>query len=212
MKIVCLSNSYKEGGRCLAGIVLDENNNPIFDNLNPKWLRPISNSLHGEIPTNLVEQFNLLDIINIEITGYPEIINYQSENAFFDSTSLCRIGSYDTSKINKLCCNRSVIFGNKGKAVAKNAINLLSYSLMFVKTNKFRVIERSYTDSPYSQRRLQFYFNNIMYDFPITDPFFLGKYKLDKNILKNCKEIYLCLSLAVEWANWYYKLVASIIL
>jgi hypothetical protein len=31
-RFVCLANSFKEGGRCLAGIELDNNNNPKIEN------------------------------------------------------------------------------------------------------------------------------------------------------------------------------------
>jgi hypothetical protein len=37
-RFVCLANSFKEGGRCLAGIELDNNNNPIIENGHPKWI------------------------------------------------------------------------------------------------------------------------------------------------------------------------------
>lgn len=50
VRFVCLANSFKERGRCVAGIVLDENNNPTNT-----WIRPVSNSLHGELNTQLVE-------------------------------------------------------------------------------------------------------------------------------------------------------------
>lgn len=53
-RFVCLANSYKEGGMCLAGFELDVNNNPILINNHPKWLRPICKTNHGEIPKHLV--------------------------------------------------------------------------------------------------------------------------------------------------------------
>jgi hypothetical protein len=44
VRFVCLANSFKEGGRCVAGIVLDSNNNP--ENGNVHWIRPVANLLH----------------------------------------------------------------------------------------------------------------------------------------------------------------------
>ena len=41
MKIVCLANSFRVGGRCLGGIELDQNNNPVIQNGRPfriKWM------------------------------------------------------------------------------------------------------------------------------------------------------------------------------
>jgi len=82
-RFVCLANSFKEGGRCLAGIELDKNNNPIIANGRLKWVRPICNTPHGEVPTDLVAHIEVLDIIEIEVTGYPDKEDYQSENALF---------------------------------------------------------------------------------------------------------------------------------
>ena len=65
---ICLANSYKRGGRYIAGIevrfdatghwgiVRDERGNP-------RWLRPVSKLLYGEIPKEEALDFNLLTII-----------------------------------------------------------------------------------------------------------------------------------------------------
>ena len=81
---VCLANSHTEGGRCLAGIELDSKDNPLFENGRRKWIRPVcTDTPHGEIPTDLISSINLLDIVEIEVTGRPEK-NYQSDNVFFN--------------------------------------------------------------------------------------------------------------------------------
>ena len=38
MKIVCLANSFRVGGRCLGGIELDQNNNPVIQNGRPPFI------------------------------------------------------------------------------------------------------------------------------------------------------------------------------
>ena len=48
MKIVCLANSFRTGGRCLGGVELDQNNNPVFQNNRPKWVRPVCNTENEE--------------------------------------------------------------------------------------------------------------------------------------------------------------------
>jgi len=78
MKIVCLANSYKHGGRCLAGIDLTSR----------QWIRPISDLEDGRIPLDNqyinIEQIKILNIIDIEIipglgSGY-EIENHRYGN------------------------------------------------------------------------------------------------------------------------------------
>lgn len=89
-RFVCLANSYKEGGRCLAGVQLDEGGNPVIINRRPKWVRPICHTPHHEIPAYLAEDVRVMDIVQVDVTEYPPV-SYQSENAFFDE-SPCRCG------------------------------------------------------------------------------------------------------------------------
>ena len=56
-KFICLANSFKEGGRCIAGIELDANNIPVIIDNRPKWIRPVCNTEHGEVPINIAEPF-----------------------------------------------------------------------------------------------------------------------------------------------------------
>ncbi len=101
-RFVCLANSFKEGGRCLAGIELDNNNAPVIINGHPKWIRPICNTPHGEVHTHLVVHLNILDIIEIDVTGYPEVRDYQSENALFRENSIRVLGRFNSTNLNQL--------------------------------------------------------------------------------------------------------------
>jgi hypothetical protein len=210
-RVVCLANSFKEGGRCLAGIVIDANNNPVFENGRRKWIRPVCNTAHGEIHTDLVSHINLLDIIEIEITGQAKK-GYQSENVWFDEKSIKVAGTFPKEHLNKFCEDRPTLFGNRGKAVSEENIGNLTYSLLFAKTNQFEVIAKTYEDTPdKKQVRLVFTYNSSQYDFPITDPDFLKKYRAKPDFINGVKEIFLTTSLGISWQNWYYKLVAGII-
>jgi len=211
-RFVCLANSFKEGGRCLAGVELDTSNNPVINNGHPKWIRPICNTPHGEVHTHLVSHINILDIVEVEITDYPDGNNYQSENAFFREKSINVIGEFDRNQLDRLCDNRNLIFGNRGKAIPEEAIGNMSYSLMFIKIDQFEVIEKTYDDNPNRPKtRLVFSYNGNTYDLPITDPVFLHHYQTNPNFLNNQNQIYVSLSIAVEWKGWYYKLIAGIL-
>ncbi len=212
-RFVCLANSFKEGGRCLAGIELDANNNPLIVNGHPKWIRPICNTPHGEVHTHLVSHINILNIIEVEITTSLGINNYQSENVYFRENSLRVVGNYNSLDLDRLCDNRNLIFGNRGKAVSDEVIKSTTFSLMFIKVNTFEVIEKTYEDNPNRpQIRLVFSYKENQYDLPVTDPVFLHSYQSNPHFLENCNQIYVSLSLAVEWKGWYYKLIAGIIL
>ena len=130
-QFVCLANSYKEGGRCVAGIVL-KNGKPVIRNGKPKWIRPVCETIHGEIPTHLVSHIKLLDIVEIEVTvSKPD--SYQSENVLFDTNSIKIAGKFPTNNVGSLCDNsQTALFGNKGRGVTPKNAQLLSTSLRII--------------------------------------------------------------------------------
>lgn len=211
-RFICLANSFKEGGRCVAGIEINNNNEIRMKGVHPKWIRPVCNSLHGEIETNLVVHLRILDIVEIDTTGFPDDNNYQSENVYFSENSLKIIGRYDLEKLKSFSNTRNLIFNNRNKSVSEYEIESLSYSLMLVNIKQFEVIRKTYEDNKSKpQCRLIFTYNNNQYDFPITDPSFLHRFQNKPDLLKPGKEILLCVSLGIEWQGWHYKLVAGII-
>ena len=212
-RIVCLANSFKEGGRCLAGIELDTNNKPVFLDGRPKWIRPVcNNTQHGEIPNYLAEPFHILDIIELNIID-KKSENYQSENVLFEKNSIRRTGSFNSCQLPGLIDNRSLILGSRNKAVPSNLIGFLNYSLMLVNVTQFGITQKIYEDnlSDRPQIRMVFVYNGIKYDFPVTDPVFLYRYQKNPDLLEGVNDLFLTLSLGVVWEDWYYKLVAGII-
>lgn len=199
-RFVCLANSVKEGGRCLAGIELHNNNNPKIENGHPKWIRPICNTQHGEIFTPFVAHLNILDVLEIDVTGYPKESSYQSENAFFNEKSIRVIERINAANLIRFSENRNVIFGNRGKAVSSEAIRNLPYSLMLAKTNQFEFVEKNYGDNPDKRQiRMVFSYQGNRYDLPVTDPIFLYNYQTNPDFIEDFNEAYLCLSLGVAW-------------
>lgn len=84
--IICLANSYKNGGRCIAGVEIQKNDDRIniVKNVNgaPKWIRPILGNGNDGVPENLAQSFSMLDLLEIEIVqNAPD--GMHSENAIF---------------------------------------------------------------------------------------------------------------------------------
>lgn len=208
-QFVCLANSYKEGGRCVAGIVL-ENGSPVMQNGKPKWIRPVCETAHGEVPTNLVSHINLLDIVEIDVTSnVPD--SYQSENVLFDTNAIKVVGKFSLSNLSNLCDNsQTTLFGNRKGAVTPENAQLLSNSLRMIKVTNFNVVEKIYADNPNPKLRLSFTFSGNTYEIPITDPIFLNAYKSNKNLLSNSSDVFVVMSLGVLHQNWHSKLVAGI--
>ncbi len=210
-RFVCLANSYKEKGRCIAGIELDDSNKPIFCNDIPKWIRPISSELHGVVSTSLVDGFNLLDIIEFNsVERIPTI--HQTENVSFVSNSMRKVGVLTIESLGALCSHNPLIFGNKGKAVHQDDISNLNHSLLLISTKSFKIIEKNKDEQTNkTQKRLIFNHQEHEYDFSVTDPVFINLYESNKAILETKTEIFLTISLAVEFNSFYHKLVAGVI-
>jgi hypothetical protein len=165
VRFVCLANSFKEGGRCLAGVILDNNNSPIRQNNCIQWIRPICTTTHGEIPNHLALNINTLDILEIEVVNFPDLNSYQSENALFVENSIQKIGIFDRDNLNTLRDTSHLIFGNKGKAISEEDITSQNRSLMFITPSDFEIFQRNYDDNPNSQTRIKFTYSENQYDF-----------------------------------------------
>ncbi len=209
-RIVCLANSYKEGGRCVAGIELNQKNEVIYKDFIPKWIRPVCKTEHGEIPGYLVSQIKTLDIIEFEVTEIVPV-GFQSENVLFVENSLNVVGIYEKDKINLLGVNiKYSLFGNNGKALTPEGAALINHSLILISVNKFEVLEVKHEDCEHPKIRLKFKYKTFDKDLPITDPIFLEKYKNDKTILKDINQLFLVISLGILFEGWHSKLVACV--
>lgn len=213
VRFVCLANSYKEGGRCLAGIELDDNNNAIKKHGQPKWIRPVCNTPHGEVPNQIAEPFSILDILELEVKEYrPE--NYQSENALFNKASIRKIGVFDKRNLEELCEHKKYIFSTRYDSLSEEVVQELYHSLMLIKPETFEVISKVHQERPDKlQHRLSFFYNGVQYDFSITDPVFLQRYQQNHKCMEGIEQVFLCLSVGLKFSmtNRYYKLVAAII-
>jgi hypothetical protein len=209
-RFVCLANSKKEGGRCLAGIELDNMNKPKIEAGHLKWIRPICETQYGEVPEYLVRHINVLDVVEIFVTGYPSAKSYQSENVFFLQKSIQVIGQFSLANIAQLCSKQDLIFGNPGKALTEQEITVLTYSLILLRIDQFKIRETTFDERP--KLRLAFTLEEHHYELPVTDVVFFLKYKADPACLKNVKELFVTVSLSIKFKDeLYYKLVAAII-
>jgi len=212
MRIVCLANSFREGGRCLAGIELDTDNQPIFVNNRPKWVRPVGRTAHEEVPTALVSDIFLLDIFELAPVEFHHF-GHQTENLTFHPDSLVKTGKFDRHHLWMLTENEkhNSVFGSTGRSVALDVLKGMNYSLKMIYTDKFAVVEKEVKEKFYTQVRIAFDFHGVGYEFPVTDPIFLYEYRTDKNILNGKKHLYLTISLAAPFENLSYKLIAGVI-
>ena len=205
-----MGNSYKNGGRCLAGIEVKKSSGGYNivknESGSPKWIRPVMKNDHNGIPESMVKAFGMLDVLEVDIANEVPI-GAHSENVHF--SSIYKVGHYEGSLIHLCDEGHSLIFGNRGKAVSEDVFSTGGYSLMFVKpTDLF--IETLYDDYGHEKYRIQFTYKGNRYDFPLTDPEYISLLQRGQRECGNRnEELYLTLSLGVNFNDWHYKLVAG---
>ena len=205
-QIICMGNSYKNGGRCLAGIEIQNTTAGISIVRNqyglPNWIRPVMSNGDNGLPEYHVGSFNLLDILVVDVTDAVPT-GAHCENVHFNSIR----------KVGRLGQNsQTLIFGNRGKAVPNEVFENGNYSLMFIMPESPFIIMQ-YDDYGHEKFRIQFSYNGTQYDFPLTDTRYINALRSrTKNCgQRNTGDLYLTLSLGVNHYDWHYKLVAGVI-
>ena len=213
---VCLANSYKHGGRCIAGVEINGLNDfrPKLVNNSPVWIRPIHGQTDGgSIPNEIALNICVFDIVCVD-NPVPHPEGAQQENVYFDSLTVVGHISFDACLLNKYVTNLrgGGLFGNRGRAVVPEEFAALSYSICLIKPSavSFYLLQRdSYLKPP--QPRIKFSFRRIAYDLPVTDPLFSEIIKSDLQFANRQRPYYLTLSLGLKHDNYHSKLAAGIL-
>jgi hypothetical protein len=217
MKMLCMANSFRHGGRCLGGILIDNNNQVVKDNNKTVWVRPISKTDRSQIPESLSKHISLLDIVEFSCTTMDGVFNnFQRENVVLDENiPIVKIGEYPRKNIYSLIDNYDydVIFGNKGKAIPEDKACTISRTLILIRIVNYEINETPRHDYGFhTKKNLVFKFNNNIYDLPITDPYFINAYDKNKSILSTTEKIFITLSLGAPYNGWCFKLIAGVII
>lgn len=214
--IICLANSYKYGGRCVGGVEIELDKEKAAYKVKrdsrgiPIWIRPISSLEHGEIPSSLVDDVRILDVLEIDVLS-PCPNSSHSENYKYSSIKKLSNVKKSASNLNGLCDTyHDKIFYNRGKAVPNEVFENGNYSLMFIKPDK-AVLYKDFTNDELGKLRMKITHNDNVYDLPVTDPVFLSKKEKFSGAEQTMGDCYLTVSLGEEWDEWHYKLIAGVI-
>jgi len=225
--IICLANSRKEGGRCIAG----------KDVTNFNWIRPVGFTASGELQKKVIilydnklpqwlaklfmffrtnkPQPQLLDIIQISLEDKQEH-SFQSENYLIAKQQIwLKHGTFATENLEKLCDSVPSLWFNGYSSF--NGINdripielvkqKITTSLLLIKVKELTIL----VDRELNRLkvRAKFYYNNQQYNLIITDPKIESSYRFKDGHKKH--NVYLCISLGEPFEDICYKLVAAII-
>lgn len=220
-RIICLANSYKNGGRCIAGI-------EIVNNQFGPWIRPVSNRPTRAI--NIAEQTcadgtpcKPLDILDIDF-GAPIPEGYQSENVFITpGVSWLKAGlapidwltpALDAGQGPLWLLTESTANGKNDKISTANLPRIgTSLSLVRPANATVRVFQNYFKREGQLDVRVQFSWGGQDNDLKLTDPVKLAAYQAAGIGSYNVVNPTMCISIGEVFAaqNEAYKLVAGLI-
>ena len=218
-RIVCLANSRKMAGRCVAGKELLSNGN------SGAWIRPVSDRDDEEVSAYERRYENgsdpqLLDVIDIPIiTAKPK--NHQKENWLLDPHYYWeKTGRITWEELAKMADSDSPLWVN-GHSTANGCNDRVPTMLAHVLKDSLRLIKVGALDLVVSQPGIAF--NNFKrsiqgrfsyqgddYWLRVTDPVYERQYLQHPNGNYSIGECYLTVSLGENFQGNYYKLIAGI--
>ena len=222
-RIVCLANSRKPDGRCVAGKLYAQGQ---FG----AWLRPIS-VREGEELSEQERQISkgvepaLLDIVEFKISGHKPSAHQPENFTISPQHKFKKVGQLSAEELLKVIDKptnlwimgyQSKTFG-KNDLVPPNRISEVSNSLYLINPHTFiiQVVQGTYS----LQVRGQFSYLGADYNLRITDPVVeeryipkgAGEYKIDDVLLTISLAEKLFTVASNPSSSGYYKLIAGVI-
>lgn len=211
-EIICLANSRKKSGRCVAGI----------DVSNQQWVRLVNPNgeelSRHDISYEDGSTTQVLDIISVQLKS-KESLYYQPENYVIDKGYWWeKIGEFKVGKIQSLCDNHEYIMLDQADFLTCGECNTMhpQYSLMLIKPTmlEFQKIIKSFNGRQRQQIRALFEYNGREYNLAVTDDNWEQQYNnLDTGWYKEKapQKFNLTISLGECFSGRHYKLVSSVI-
>lgn len=218
--ILCLANSRKTSGRCIAG-------KEIVDERSGSWVRPVSGRSSEEISEEERRYEDghdprVLDVIRIPMIS-PQPKFYQSENHLIDDGyywEKIRQGTWDNALAaldevkGSLWPNSSSSYNGSNDRVPEVVAKSLPGSLFLIRPDALRIhvnMEGAEFGQPKRKVRASFTFNNEHYKLSVTDPTIERQYLQGENGTYAIDKAILCISLGELWEGYAYKLIAAVI-
>jgi hypothetical protein len=200
VKMVVLANSFKHGGRCVAGKCLTTK----------KWIRPVSDQNGGAIPSNQATAENIygkyltkpLQKISLDLIQHVPLVN-QPENFLIKPTQWQQNYKIKPHQLNDYIDEPDDIWGDNSRVSysdIKRGIVDIDHSIYLVSVDDLKLfIDRQ------GKRKVEFSYHGISYCLPATDPNFNNLLNDQANLMS-----VLCISLACKYKDYCYKVVATI--
>ncbi len=214
--IVCLANSRKYAGCCIAG-------KEFTQGTAGDWVRPVSSSETGELDPNCAVMRGwgppkLLDIFEISVICHDPK-GCQTENYRVSGHPWKKVGTFSKERLHRLCDSPDTLWINGWQSLTgindripvNFADETLGSSLCMIKPENLSIIIE---EGPRKLKRVraEFTYRSILYRWVVTDPVIerryinkaLGRYPIGKD------DLFLTASISEPYQEYCYKLVASL--
>jgi len=218
-RIICLANSRKPSGRCIAG-------RELLDDQPAGWIRPISAREHGEVSKREREYQNgedphVLDVIDVPVLK-AQPGTFQSENWLLDpGDHWSKVSRLDVRDLGGYVDNEGPLWLNISSTKAGlhdeipvDQANELTSSLTLVHVPAVRISVFSpgaAFGNPNRRVQARFKLGSDDYWLWVTDPTYERRYLAQDNGEYSLGPCYLTVSLGEPHKGYVYKLIAAII-
>lgn len=219
-QMICLANSRKHAGRCVAGKIRTGQNTG-------EWVRPVGTSPSREI-TERDRQYSdgtsaqKLDLISVSFTG-PQPPCFQRENHIIDDTVYWeKVGQATLADLAPLVDTPLSLWENDGDSsysgtndrVSEASLVIPRQTLYLIQPENVRITVAaegaSFGDAKRSVRAT-FVYNHETYALKVTDPVVEQNYiALADGTYHPNDMTYFCISLGETYNNYAYKLIAAV--
>ena len=224
---ICLANSFKYGGRCIAGIEIrlsaDEKTFRVVDDQGePRWIRPVQReTTHKEIPTETARNIRILDVIelsNTEACGS----GCQNENFYYSRMRIIKSLPFSQKVLQALLSKRDFVLHSQGRFLTHKEYCANKGSLMLIEPEEPEIIreEKLKDGIKKIQYKTRFTYKGNEYLVSVTDPRYLERMEGYSNVPLIGKfptgTFYYAISMTeepveVDGQLQHYKLIAGII-
>ena len=208
MNIICLANSYKHNGRCIAGI-----------DAAGHWVRPVSSSQKRAIDkhTRTIDggEPQILDVLKIPLHAHGPVDGCQPENKLLKMGQWQKIGRAKPENLVRYCEDDSVVLHNNLDYVRASCFRMIpSYgwkSLQLIRNNNV-IFEQENNKAKWRANFVNC--KGAALSLRVTDPAICERLEQGDNISKDCL---LTVSMATGWspdkktAKRCYKFVAGVV-
>lgn len=212
---ICLANSLKRGGRCIAGVevTLDEERHWTVvrkHDGSPKWIRPIDQTTEfgeiviGEARTiSLLSVVKLTDVVPIPQQAHQEDVHYSMMTPLGHvPASASALGQF----VDKV---HPVIFYDTDRAIDIPTYATADHSLMFVRADSAEIVSEVKENK--TRYRMLLGYNGVTYDLSVTDPYYIDALNNGLVSIGVQSDVYVTLSLGLVYEERHHKLVAAVI-